>query len=368
MFRNAGTSPGQETGRLKSHRSGLADVARLASVGIATVDRVLNERGGVAAGTARRVIEAARQLNLRRALPTPYTRRVRLEVLLARSETPFFARLTQAFIQVAATLDRSVVVMRSTLDQSNPRAIAQRIRATNADGLIVYCEDHPVLLQAIVSVVRAGIPVICLVTDVPASPRLAYVGIDHTKAGRTAGFFVSRVAQRSGSALVLTTSLGYQAHRERLAGFQESLQAYAPEFRIAEVLQGHDDRDRAYHLVAQSLRRDPDIVAIYNTGGVNRAVAAAIRDISEAGKIVFVGHELTESSAALLREGIMTLTIDQAPELQARRAIEVMLNHLGFLERDPYSTEIPFTLHTRENTWQLEWHHKVLRSKLILGA
>ena len=37
-------------------KAGLQDVARLAGVGVATVDRVLNERGNVSPATARRVI------------------------------------------------------------------------------------------------------------------------------------------------------------------------------------------------------------------------------------------------------------------------------------------------------------------------
>ena len=45
----------------------------------------------------------------------------------------------------------------------------------------------------------------------------------------------------------------------------------------------------------------------------------------------------------------MTVTIDQAPELQAHRSIDLMLNRLGVLASAPASGEIPFTLHTREN-------------------
>ena len=69
-------------------RARLADVARLAGVGIATVDRVLNERGNVSPATARKVIEAARQLALPRTLPMPYRRGLRVEVMMARRETP----------------------------------------------------------------------------------------------------------------------------------------------------------------------------------------------------------------------------------------------------------------------------------------
>lgn len=330
-------------------RKRLDDVARVAGVGIATVDRVLNERGGVAPQTARRVIAAARQLGLRRILPTPYTRQFRLEVLLAPAETPFFARLSQAFAQVAATLDRSVTVLRNTLDQSKPSLVARRISKTTADGLIVYCEEHPQIISAIESATQAGVPVICLTTDVPDSRRIAYVGIDHTKAGRTAAFFIAKMARRPGSAAVVTSSLWYRAHKQRVAGFAAALPARAPDIRILDPLEGHDDRATVYSMVTQLLRSHRDLVAIYNTGGANREIAAALRNHGGAGEIVFVGHELTDSSTALLRDGVMLLTIDQAPELQARRSVDAMLQHLGLLDADLYPAEIPFTLHTGEN-------------------
>lgn len=337
-------------GTSKPRRGGLRDVACLAGVGMATVDRVLNERGGVSAATERRVIEAARRVGLRRVLPKPHGRLVRLEVLLARSETPFLARLARAFAGVAATLDRSVTLLRGTPEHADPEAVARRIRATNADALIVYAEEHPATERAIAAAAGSGVPVVCLVTDVPDSPRLAYVGIDNLKAGRTAGFVAARMARRPGPALVVTKNLGYRAHKERLAGFREGLRAHAPGAAVAEVLHSDDDQDRAYRLLVQALRRVPRACAVYNTGGANRAVAAAIREAGGAGEVVFVGHELTESSTALLREGAMTLTIDQAPELQARRSVELVLGHIGLLEVGPVPAEIPFTLHTRENT------------------
>jgi hypothetical protein len=168
----------KEPGAARRCRAGMQEVAALAGVGMATVDRVLNERGSVRVDTARRVIEAARTLGLRRTLPMPYHRNARLEVLLARSaETPFLVRLTQAFVGTAATLDRSVTVLRTTLDHAKPQLVARRIRKTMADGLILYCEEHPTILAAIAGAIRRGLPVICLTTDLPTVPRLAYVGI-----------------------------------------------------------------------------------------------------------------------------------------------------------------------------------------------
>jgi LacI family transcriptional regulator len=154
-------------------RLGLEDVARRAGVGLSTVDRVLNERGSVSAVTERRVIEAARELGLRRVLPVPHARQVRIEVMLARSVSPFMVRLTQAMAEVAATLDRSIVILRTGIDMRDPANVASRIDSSRADGIIVYCEEHPANVAAISASAAAGRPVICVVTDVPDSPRAA---------------------------------------------------------------------------------------------------------------------------------------------------------------------------------------------------
>ena len=330
-------------------RLGLEDVARRAGVGLSTVDRVLNERGSVSADTERRVIEAARALGLRRVLPAPHVRQVRIEVMLAPSVTPFMRRLSEAMEQVAATLDRSIVVLRTGIDMRDPANVASRITGCRADGIIVYCEEHPANVAAIAAVTAAGRPVICVVTDVPDSPRAAYVGIDHAKAGRTAGFFVARMGRPVGSALIISTSIGFRAHKQRIDGFREVLAAHRPGVSVAPVMTSGDDPERAYHQVTQALRRTPDAVAVYNTGGGNIGVADAIRDARRSAEVIFVGHELTEESAALLRAGAMTVAIDQAPELQARRAIDLMLSRLGVTPGEAMGGEIAFTLHTAEN-------------------
>ena len=78
-------------------RAGMRDVAQRAGVGIATVGRVLNERGHVSPATAKRVLDAARELGLRRILPLPHRPVLRFEVLLAHPHSSFLTRLNHGF-------------------------------------------------------------------------------------------------------------------------------------------------------------------------------------------------------------------------------------------------------------------------------
>lgn len=332
-----------------SKRPGLADVAQRAGVGLATVDRVMNERGSVSPATERRVIEAAQALGLRRILPRPHMRQLRIEVILARPITPFMERLTRAMGQVAETLDRSITIQRTILDMRDPASVAPRILGSRADGIIIYCEEHPANVAAIGASQAAGRPVICVVTDVPDAPRAAYVGIDHAKAGRTAGLLAARMLRRPGRAIIISTSEGFRAHRQRIDGFRAALALHHRGVTVVSGLTTGDDQERAYHQVAECLRQGPEVVAVYNTGGGNRGAAMAIRDAGRQGQMLFLGHELTDETQRLLRDGDMTVTIDQAPELQARRSIDLMVATLGASAGPPVDAEIAFTLHTAEN-------------------
>lgn len=333
-----------------NRKARLADVARVAGVGIATVDRVLNERGHVSQQTARKVIEAAKQLGLSRILPPLYQRGLRIEVVLVRRETPFIARLSAAFERVAATLDRSIIVQRSFVDEDRPTEVAQHILSTKSDALILYGQEQPVIVDAVATATSAGMPVVALVSDLPTSPRVAYVGIDHYSAGRTAAFFMSRMAPRDGPVIVMCHSFDYRAQAERVSGFRDGLADHGRSLSLAGIIQGRDQPADSEAMMRTRLATTPGgVVGIYNAGGANRAVEAAIGDTALDTKPVFIGHELTVHTARMLAGGVMTLAIDQNPELQARRAIDFLLRRAGYADGVDELGEVPFTIFGPEN-------------------
>lgn len=123
----------------------LAHLAREAHVGTATVERVLNARGNVSPETAERVAIAARKLGYDRRLPERYRGVIRIEVIMMRPDTPFFARLNRSFARIAASLDSSVVVHRTFLDELDPLRLARHIVSPGfrRAGLIIAAPDHP---------------------------------------------------------------------------------------------------------------------------------------------------------------------------------------------------------------------------------
>jgi LacI family transcriptional regulator len=70
----------------------LEALAKRIGVGVATVDRVLNERGGVSPETTRRVLQAAREAGLKRILPEERRLPWQIEVFLSGNDSRFFSR------------------------------------------------------------------------------------------------------------------------------------------------------------------------------------------------------------------------------------------------------------------------------------
>lgn len=328
----------------------LLDIAKHAGVGTATVERVLNGRGGVRPATVEKVIAAARALDHPRRLPDVHRGLLRIEVILVRPETTFFRRLADAFERISATLDPAVKVHRTFMEESDPRAIAARIASTEMRraGLILAVPDHPAIREAVTAAAGSGLPVVHVVTRA-AEGVGDLVSIDNYAAGRTAALFLSRMQVREGAVIALCHPI-YQVHRERIRGFSDYV-AEKPRGGLSFrwIGFGRDDARRSRDLLLEALEVWRDLVGLYNVGAANATLADVLRRHPRGRQVFFVGHELTENSAAALRDGVMSVVLDQAPEAQARRAIDLMLKKIGLLAMELDTAPIRFITLTAEN-------------------
>ena len=327
-----------------------ADIARHAGVGTATVERVLNGRGNVRPATAAKVIAAARALDYPRRLPEVYRGLLRIEVILVRPETTFFQRLSRAFERINATLNSSVRVHRTFMNEADPEAIAARIASAEMRraGLILAVPDHPAIRRSVATAAASGLPVVHVVTRA-ADVAGDLVSIDNYAAGRTAALFLSRMQARDGTVMAICHPI-YQVHRERVGGFSDFFAEKTREgFAFRWIGFGRDEARHCGDLLIEALELWPDLVGLYNVGAGNAALAEVLRRHPRGRQVFFVGHELTEMTAAALREGVMSVVLDQVPEAQARRAIDIILRQIGLLEMEPDTTPIRFITLTGEN-------------------
>lgn len=324
------------------------DIARHAGVGTATVERVLNGRGGVRPELVEKVIIAARALDYPRKLPDTHRGLLRIEVLMVRPETTFYQRLSSAFERIAATLDPLVIVHRSFTEEMKPEEIARRILSAGLRraGLILAVPSNPVIGAAVETVSAQGLPVVHVVTR--ASERTGeFVGIDNYAAGRTAALFISRMARRTGPVFAICHPI-YQVHRDRIRGFSDYFLEHPGSTSFQQLGFGLDDEHLGAELLSSALRMYPDLAGLYNAGGGNSALISVLRRQARERGIFFVGHELTDYTRSALQDGIMDVVLDQAPEAQARRSLDLILRRVGLTDIKPDQAPIRFITITKE--------------------
>lgn len=325
----------------------LTDVAKRAGVGHATVDRVLNERGGVKPETAKRVLNAARELGLSRTLPSLYRKGLRFQVLLGRRELPLCTRMNEAFGRYAWQLGDNVVVERTFLDETKPDKVAAAIRQSRCNAIIVYGQEHDVIIEAIAEATSQGKPVITLASDVPTAPRFRYVGIQHYNAGRSAAFLMSRMT-KPGQIVLLCDSLHYRSHAERISGFRDGLSEYSDRLKVVDVIESQGREAATVHALNTTLRTN-QITGIYNAGASDVIVEQVTLQGGPGEAPTVIGHDLTADSERMLQNGQMTVVIDQNPELQAQKAMRILAVRFGIIDDATEIPVVPFTIHVKDN-------------------
>lgn len=351
------------TRRKRSPR--FVEIAQAAGVSVATVNRVLNERGSVSAETRSKVIAAAKQLGVPRLLPDPRHGLTRFDVILAQSPTPYFSRLERALQRSAQMLDTRIVIHRHRVDAQDEAQLLDVIAQPRhrRDGLMVALHDSPTVRAALRAQVERGIPVVTLMSPIGDVPGLRYAGIDNLGAGRTAGHFMARLAQPEGapdgpgSVLMLTHSLSYRAHAERVDGCLQVLREQRPNWRVGPALECLDDPDRTGLAVQRALlharSQGLPLIGIYQSGagseGIARTLQAQRAQGTLRGSLTWIGHEVSDEHRLWLREGLLDLVIDQDPDGQIVAGLHHLLHAVGYVEQPARDEPVEFRLFCAEN-------------------
>ncbi|WP_312239924.1 LacI family DNA-binding transcriptional regulator [Pantoea sp.] len=306
-------------------------LAKMAGVGVATVDRVLNERGGVSPETTRKVLKAAREMGLKRLLSEEYRHPWQIEVFLSANVSFFFKRLAKEFADIAGGLGyRRITLHRTFIPESQPEKLAQYLieSSEKRDGIIVFAHDYPIIHEALKICHSRGVPVVTIVTDLPEAPRLCHAGINQYQAGRTAGLLMSKAVNKPGDVIMISGRVDYRAHQQRIAGFREALALRAPHLRLRELLSGQDQREVIRMLLEESLTRSRQVAGIYNTGVGNSEIKEVLQQHQLLGDCIYITHELYSVTRNLLQNDLLSFTLDQNARQHATLATHILLRHL----------------------------------------
>ncbi len=297
----------------------ISEIARLAGVGTATVDRVLNRRPSVNADTVQRVMQVVAELGSPAQPGRPRRgENFRFAYVLPADEFPHLGLIDRQIAQSAGDFrHQHITEITHRISASDPACFAEELsKLHDCDGIALLAPDMPPVKLAINELARAGIHVVTIFSDVAGSMRETHIGSDNRAAGRTAGLLLARMAQPGARDTLLLSSQATRmsAEIERRIGFAQVLEERFPQLRLVRTPDLPADDASAADALKQFLSGEVDldrVSGIYNVGTGTAGLARVLVEAGVAGRVGAIAHDLTDDHRALLSGGTLSYLLRQ---------------------------------------------------------
>ncbi|MBS5703739.1 MAG: LacI family DNA-binding transcriptional regulator [Butyricicoccus pullicaecorum] len=336
----------------------LKEIAALAGVHRSTVDKVLHKRPGVSDEVRRRVQAVIDETGYR---PNPVGRALQKQsavirlaaILLEVDARPFMERGIRKAVDALHMYNIQVDYHACAYGdvETQLEQIECAIRG-QVDGIILSPLSADSVREAVNRAVAAGIPVVCTNTDIEGTGRLCYVGEDAAKASRIAGRILGEFLGGAGEIAVITSTsamrTGTYFLKVRETGFQGYMAENFPGIHIVESVPSLENPAMTYQMTLELLRRQPELRGVYVVGGGVREVGRAIRETGCGGRLKVVCFEDYPEIQELLRENIVTCTINSDTVRQGELPVRILIDYLMQDERPAENVYIPGQILVRE--------------------
>ncbi|RQW64483.1 LacI family DNA-binding transcriptional regulator [Vibrio viridaestus] len=279
----------------------IADVAKLAGVGTATVDRVLNGRSSTRPETQDKVLAAARDLGYRvkqsQLLTTEAKQQVkslksfRVGFILLSDTHSFYRSLSESLMETARQFTTATPEFAffhlSEVDQV-ANTIMKFGEEMDAIGLISL--DHPLVRHAVEEVAKKGVKVFTIVSDLSPCNHSATVGFDDKKVGRTAGWAVHHFFPNAVKIGIVIGDNRFLCQETYEIGFRSYLREIETQYQVLEPVKSYESIEGGYKATVELLNDHPDLSLIYAPCGGVEGIAQALTDLGKNKSIKLICH------------------------------------------------------------------------------
>lgn len=228
-----------------------------------------------------------------------------------------------------------------TYDPGSERETFDRAIQKKPSGILVSVANPAVLKDSIDNAIAAGIPVVTMDSDAPASKRLFFIGTNNYQAGVTGG---KRLAQElKGRGTVAVYTMPSQPNLdERLRGYKAALEG-SPQIKLTHIVDIKGDPRIAYDSTNQFLANDKKehidaFVCLEALSG--KEVAGVLNDYKVKDRTI-IAMDTDPDTLQWIQKGMIAATISQKPYGMA---------YIGLLMLDELHHHPPKTL-------DADWSH-----------
>jgi ribose transport system substrate-binding protein len=253
-------------------------------------------------------------------------------------QVPYWQTAKAGFSQAASELKvRSEIAGPDNYDPEAEQKAFDRALQEKPTGILISATDPNLLRAQIDKGIAAGIPVVTIDSDAPASKRLFFIGTNNHQAGLTGGQRLAKELHGKGNVVVFTMPDQINL-KERLQGYRDALES-TPQIKIVrEVDIKGDPRiafDNATEIVGKERDKVNAFVCLEALAGNEVATVLANNNVKDK---VLMAMDTDADTLDWIRRGVIAATISQKPYSMAHVGL-MMLDQLyhhkpGTLDRD----------------------------------
>jgi ribose transport system substrate-binding protein len=205
---------------------------------------------------------------------------------------------------------------RDALDQ----AVQQK-----ATGILLGVTDPTLLKDSIDKAIAAGIPVITMDSDAPASKRLFFIGTNNYEVGTTGGMRLAQELKGKGNVVVFTMP-DQRNMQDRLHGYRDALER-TPGIKITRVVDIQGDPRIAFDTATQIVGKEKDQVDAFVCleAQSGKEVAGVLNSYHITGKVV-MAMDTDLETLDFIKNGVIAATISQKPYTMAFVGMQMLDN------------------------------------------
>ena len=317
----------------------LRDVAEKAGVTISTVQRALNEGGGVSEAKRVFIKKVADELGYHRTIIHPGKKgHFRIAAIFPdttqdnRFYTHHLWKGIDQYIDMYSTYNIELVPLTyRQLDEHILRAQEILDGCHGAvDGIVARGTSTSESSTQYRKMQESGIPVVLVGTDIISSHRLCCVKNYEQMAGSMAAdMLIGFGVLTEGSRVIICGTFRGMNQFHNAQGFERQTWDSGLKIEILKIPNA-ENNDETKQSICAMLESNENITAIYACSARSTIAACnAIEQMGMTGKVRIIGSDLFQESINLLRNGQISALMHHRPYTLAYRSIEVLINYLA---------------------------------------
>jgi ribose transport system substrate-binding protein len=244
----------------------------------------------------------------------------------ANLQVPYWKAASAGFTNAATQMKvRADISGPPTFDPKAERDALDQAVQKKATGILVDVTDAALLRDGIDKAIAAGIPIIALDSDDPASKRLFFIGTNNYQSGFTGGQRLAQELKNKGNVVVFTMP-DQPNLQDRLRGYRDAL-AKTPDIKITRVVDIQGDPRIAFDTTTQIVGKERDKVDAFVCleAQSGKEVAGVLESYHVTGKAV-IAMDTDPETLEGIKKGVIAATIAQKPYTMAFVGMQMLDN------------------------------------------